>query len=310
MVMMIIMTMFIEGSTAGSCAMNAGTFAIGRLQPAELHRRLGAESPPLLLDVRRKEAFRRTPDGIPGAVPIFLDEVEPLVPDLARDTAIVTYCLCSGQASSTRVALWLAVAGYRHVHVLEGGLPAWRARGLPLAPAVKASRESIARWMAAAPLRGTGDNRLIAEAALLAGRELPLRRDMAVLFVDMVDSTRLLLDLSPEEMLAIVQAFMEAVVEISVQHCGDVHDFQGDGAMLYFAGPGEAMPAAFRLREPLAPPGGIVATVGMVDHARDTDPDLAARFQPLVAKFELKGLREKVDVLIAPAAGWKSEDEP
>jgi hypothetical protein len=194
--------------------------------------------------------------------------------------------------------------------VLEGGLPAWRARGLPLAPAVKASRESIARWMAAAPLRGTGDNRLIAEAALLAGRELPLRRDMAVLFVDMVDSTRLLLDLSPEEMLAIVQAFMEAVVEISVQHCGDVHDFQGDGAMLYFAGPGEAMPAAFRLREPLAPPGGIVATVGMVDHARDTDPDLAARFQPLVAKFELKGLREKVDVLIAPAAGWKSEDEP
>jgi len=45
---------------------------------------------------------------------------------------------------------------------------------------------------------------------------------------------------------------MEVVVNVAVQHCGDVHDFEGDGAMLYFAGPGEAVPAAFNLRAALA----------------------------------------------------------
>jgi len=32
---------------------------------------------------------------------------------------------------------------------------------------------------------------------------------------------------------------------------GEVHDFEGDGAFLYFEGPGEAVPAAFRLRDEL-----------------------------------------------------------
>lgn len=50
------------------------------------------------------------------------------------------------------------------------------------------------------------------EAAFVAGRELPLRRDLAVLFVDMVDSTRLLMSLKPESMLDLIQNFMETVV--------------------------------------------------------------------------------------------------
>jgi class 3 adenylate cyclase len=56
---------------------------------------------------------------------------------------------------------------------------------------------------------------------------------------------------SPEQVLEIVQAFMEIVVDVGVHHCGDVHDFEGDGALLYFEGVGEAVPAAFRLRDAL-----------------------------------------------------------
>ena len=83
------------------------------------------------------------------------------------------------------------------------------------------------------------------------GHTLPLRRNMVSMFVDMVDSTGLTFSRTPEQVLGLIQTFMEVVVEIGAHHCGDVKDFEGDGAFLYFEGPGEAMPAAFRLRERL-----------------------------------------------------------
>jgi class 3 adenylate cyclase/rhodanese-related sulfurtransferase len=330
--------------------MSATPFPLKRLQPIELKAKIDSGQPMLLLDVRRREAFQRLPLGISNAVPIALDEPAAMLPDIERDAPIVIYCLCNGMASSTRVALWLAAAGYQDVSLLDGGLPAWQAHDLPLAPLDELDRGRIKHWMSATPLRSIGSHQLIAEAALVAGQTLPLRRDLAVLFVDMVDSTRLLMTLSPESMLGLVQIFMETVVEIAVQHCGDVHDFQGDGAMLYFAGPGEALPATFRIREalaarrveipglpqarfaldygplligsigtadrrtlsfigasintaarilPLAPPGGIVATRPVIETARSTDPDLAAKFEPLLERHMPKGFRHPVEVFVA-----------
>lgn len=225
--------------------------SLRHLPPAELRQRLDRAEPLLLLDARRSEAFRRQPLGIAGAVPLLLDDPMPRIPDMPRDTPIVAYCLCSGQASSTRVALWLRAAGYRNVAVLEGGLPGWQAQGLPLSPIHPDDHRRVARWMEP-PRPAIDRGHLIAERAFLTGEPLPLRRHMAVLFVDMVDSTRLLFSHTPEDALRLVQAFMEVVVTIAVQHCGDVHDFEGDGAMLYFAGAGEAVPAAFNLRAALA----------------------------------------------------------
>ena len=225
--------------------------SLHRITPQQLQQRLA--SPPLrLLDVRRSEAFKQNPSGIAGAVPVLLDEVSAPIPDLPRDTPLAVYCLCSGQASSTRVGLWLEAAGYTDVSVLEGGLPAWQNAGLPLAKIELDARSRIPGWMPVPAVPQATDGRLIAEQAFLAGVELPARREMAVLFVDMLDSTRLLFSRSPEEVLRLVQAFMEIVVDVAVQHCGDVHDFEGDGAMLYFAGPGEAVPAAFNLRKALS----------------------------------------------------------
>ncbi len=213
-----------------------------------------------MIDVRRRAAFEEQPEAIPGALPLALDH-EPLeIPDVARDRPVVAYCLCKGEASSARVAQWLAREGYRKVAVLIGGLDAWTEANLPTQKLEVERAHAQVRWT---PVRiePVGRARVfdpdsaflprLAGQNFLAGRELPLKRDMAVLFVDMVDSTRLVLGTTADQVLEIVQAFMEIVVDVGVHHCGDVHDFEGDGALLYFEGIGEAVPAAFRLRDAL-----------------------------------------------------------
>jgi class 3 adenylate cyclase len=106
----------------------------------------------------------------------------------------------------------------------------------------------------AAPLASTRESTFlprIAGQTFLEGRELPLKREMVSLFVDIVGSTSLVVSKSAEEVLGLMQAFMEIVIDVGAYHCGDVHDFEGDGALLYFQGPGEAVPAAFALRDAL-----------------------------------------------------------
>jgi class 3 adenylate cyclase len=149
------------------------------------------------------------------------------------------------------------------VAVLSGGLQAWIEAGHPLAPlrtledapevAWKACAvEALLRSPAATPLRSESTFLpRIAGQTFLEGRELPLKQELVPLFVDMVGSTRLVFEKSAEEVLEIMQAFMEVVIDVGAYHCGDVHDFEGDGALLYFEGPGEAVPAAFRLRDEL-----------------------------------------------------------
>lgn len=223
-----------------------------RIDTAKLAAWLQTSQPPLLIDVRRRAAFVRKPRGIATALPLYLDAEPPQIPNRTRDTPIVLYCLCTGQASSTRAALWLLASGYTQVSVLQGGLPQWEAEGRSLA--VMDLADQPPGWMAVpqAAITSPANTPLLAETAFLAGQSLPLRRDMAVLFVDMVDSTLLLLNNNAEKVLALVQTFMATVVDVAAHHCGDVHDFEGDGALLYFAGPGEALPAAFALRAGLA----------------------------------------------------------
>ena len=152
--------------------------------------------------------------------------------------------------------------GYQDVAVLVGGIEAWRAAGYalePLHPDAGASLtwtvvepEQLFRAPEVAPVHAeSAFLPRIAGQTFLEGRELPLKREMVSMFVDMVGSTRLVLSRSAEEVLEIMQAFMEIVIDIAAYHCGDVHDFEGDGALLYFEGAGEAVPAAFRLRDAL-----------------------------------------------------------
>jgi hypothetical protein len=63
-----------------------------RIEAAELRLRITSARPPLLLDVRRRGAFR-DPPGVPGALPFALDREPVQLPELARDHPLVAYCL-------------------------------------------------------------------------------------------------------------------------------------------------------------------------------------------------------------------------
>jgi hypothetical protein len=120
------------------------------------------------------------------------------------------------------------------VAVLIGGLQAWSKAGNPVAPLPSDETGGIA-WKELrleAPARSAPSATLRPESAFLPriagqtfleGRELPLKQEMVSLFVDMVDSTRLVLGRSAEDVLEIMQAFMEIVIDVGVYHCGDVH---------------------------------------------------------------------------------------
>ena len=226
-----------------------------RIAAADLHKALQSRTPPIVLDVRRTEAFPERPEKIPGAIPLALD-VEPIqIPDIPRTRAIVAYCCCSGATSSGRVARYLVEEGYEDVSILDGGLQAWVDAGYELARVDLEVDVEAVPWKDFQLDVATGQARVVlprvAGQSFLDGRELPMKRDMVPVFVDMVDSTELIVHRSAEEVLELIQIFMEVVIDVGVYHCGDVHDFEGDGAFLYFEGPGEAVPAAFRLRDEL-----------------------------------------------------------
>lgn len=153
--------------------------------------------------------------------------------------------------------------GYRDVSVLLGGVGAWMDAGRAVEPLPAPESTGGIDWMELGfdqliddpgPARFEASSLFlprIAGQTFLEGRELPLKQEMVALFVDMVGSTRLVFERSAEEVLGIVQAFMQIVIDVAAYHCGDVHDFEGDGALLYFEGPGEAIMAAFRLRDDL-----------------------------------------------------------
>jgi rhodanese-related sulfurtransferase len=63
-----------------------------RIGAPELARALASERPPLVLDVRHREAFVEHP-GIPGALPLALDRDPILLPDVDRARPVVAYCL-------------------------------------------------------------------------------------------------------------------------------------------------------------------------------------------------------------------------
>ena len=86
----------------------------------------------------------------------------------------------------------------------------------------------------------------------LAQQSLPARKELAVLFVDIADSTATILHQPPEVALALVQRFMGVVTEIALENCGDVKDYEGDGALLYFESAAEAAQAALAIRHALS----------------------------------------------------------
>ena len=99
----------------------------------------------------------------------------------------------------------------------------------------------------------------VARQALERGVELGgEERDVAVLFVDLVGSTRLAADCPPEEVVALLNEFFGAVVEAVSEHGGSINKFEGDAALCVFGAPlpsddpaSDALAAARALRDRL-----------------------------------------------------------
>jgi len=148
---------------------------------------------------------------------------------------------------------------------LRGGLLAWEEAGYPTVPLDLERPVSID---VDAGVSQTGESQELITApqatahahTFLPGlvsnyatqQGLPIRKELTVLFVDIADSTRAVVNQTPEEALAQVQSFMQIVTDIAIAYCGDVKDYEGDGALLYFESVTEAVQAALAIREALA----------------------------------------------------------
>ncbi len=111
-------------------------------------------------------------------------------------------------------------------------------------------------------LFGRHVGRDVASAALENDGEIELGgevREIAVLFVDMIGSTRLALRRSPADVVTLLNTFFCIVVEVVEEHGGWVNKFEGDAALCVFGAPtpradpaADALRAARRLRERIA----------------------------------------------------------
>ena len=63
------------------------------------------------------------------------------------------------------------------------------------------------------------------------------RRQLTVLFCDLVDSTRLASQLDPEELRAVVRAYQETCAKVIARYDGHIAQYLGDGLLVYFGYP-------------------------------------------------------------------------
>jgi rhodanese-related sulfurtransferase len=95
----------------------------------DLCNQLGSSRSPLILDVRRREAFEQDARMLPGALYRAPDEIAAWAGRLPSGQSIVVYCV-HGREVSQGAARALRDLGHDACY-LEGGIAAWRAAGAP-----------------------------------------------------------------------------------------------------------------------------------------------------------------------------------
>jgi rhodanese-related sulfurtransferase len=98
------------------------------LDPESLRNALHSASAPVIIDVRSRDEY--SAGHIPEAINIPLTELPVRLAEVPADRPVVTYCMMQhrGQSRGERAAALLQEHG-RQAHVMDGGLPAWRAAG-------------------------------------------------------------------------------------------------------------------------------------------------------------------------------------
>ena len=172
--------------------------------------------------------------------------------------------------------MWLQAEGFESVYVLENGLEAWKQAGYPTVSANLQHSSQDTSSQGATSQDTSLDASVSAEPAptespsivqtashadtflpglarsFLADDSGPTSKELTVLFVDIANSTDTIVGQPPEVALDFVQRFMSVVTKIALEYCGDVKDYEGDGALLYFESVTEATQAALAMRQALA----------------------------------------------------------
>lgn len=99
---------------------------VPRLTTRQLAEKIEAREGPIIIDLRPHGARQYVP-GIPGAIPLSLEEVLTRRQELPRDRDVVLYCACPRDAASVQGAWKLREMGFTRVWPLAGGIEAWHA---------------------------------------------------------------------------------------------------------------------------------------------------------------------------------------
>jgi membrane protein DedA with SNARE-associated domain len=105
---------------------------VAQISQDDVKRALDAGESIVIVDLRSPLDVATVPFMIPGSLRIAPDDLERRHQNIPRDRDIVLYCSCPSEATSARAALTLRRRGVTRVRPLEGGFPAWHARGLPV----------------------------------------------------------------------------------------------------------------------------------------------------------------------------------
>jgi len=95
-------------------------------------------------------------------------------------------------------------------------------------------------WTGAAPSQRATQEVPLTPTATLPTAPPPVeaeRRQLTVLFCDLVDSTRLASQLDPEELLQVVQAYQATCAKVIARFEGHIAQYLGDGLLVYFGYP-------------------------------------------------------------------------
>jgi membrane protein DedA with SNARE-associated domain/rhodanese-related sulfurtransferase len=112
-----------------------------------LHARLTAGEPIVVIDLLNYQQGANLTSGIEGAVRIDPLRLQNRTKIVAPDTlSIVLYCSSSDQFRSARVAMSLKRRNIHEVWILEGGLAAWIAEGLPVTDKLINEDEAMQRF--------------------------------------------------------------------------------------------------------------------------------------------------------------------
>lgn len=110
---------------------------IGRLRRGaglsieELNRQLSQTDAPLLIDVRERRDFNGDLGHIDGALNIPLGELAARADELSDHLERPVALICRAERSALKAAGILARRGFGQLHVVNGGMTAWREAGLP-----------------------------------------------------------------------------------------------------------------------------------------------------------------------------------